>query len=55
LPLVADREGIATLQLPRGRYTVQAFTEDGGRCSIDVAVENGGPITLELQVEGGGR
>jgi hypothetical protein len=55
LALVADLDGAATFHLPRGRYTVEAFTEDGGSGSADIAVESGGPMTLELKVEGGDR
>lgn len=55
LALLTDADGAVTFHLPRGRYTVEAFTEDGGRGSADMAVESGGPMTLELQVEGGGR
>jgi hypothetical protein len=54
LALVADADGVATFYLPTGRYTVEAFTEDGSSGSAEIAVE-GGSMTLELQVEGGGR
>lgn len=55
LALLADAEGAVTFHLSNGRYTVEAYTEDGGRGSADITVDNGEPITLEVQVEGGGR
>jgi hypothetical protein len=54
LALVADVAGAVTLRLPSGRFTIEAFTEDGGRGSAEVAVEDSRPMLAEIQIEGGG-
>jgi hypothetical protein len=54
LALVADAAGAVTLRLPPGRFTIEAFTEDGASGSTEVAVESGQPVLVEIQVAGGG-
>ena len=53
LALVADAGGVTRLRLPPGRFTIEAFTQDGGRGSVDIAVEDDRAMQVDLLVEGG--
>jgi hypothetical protein len=55
LALIADAGGVMRLRLPPGRFTIEAFTEDGGSGSVEIAVEEARPMQVDVLVEGGGR
>jgi hypothetical protein len=55
LALIADSAGTAKLRLPPGRFTIEAFTEDGGKGSVEIAVEGAKPMEVDLRIEGDGR
>jgi hypothetical protein len=55
LALIADADGVTRLHLPPGRFTVEAFTEDGGKGSVEIAVEEAQPMQVDILVEGDGR
>ena len=55
LALIADSAGMVILHLPPGRFTIEAFTEDGGKASAKIAVSGDQAMQVEIMVEGDGR
>jgi hypothetical protein len=55
LALLADAGGVTRLHLPPGRFTVEAFTEDGGRGSVEIAVRGDEAMQVDVLIEEDGR
>jgi hypothetical protein len=55
LALVADSAGVVRIRLPSGRFTLEAFTEDGGSGSTDIVVDDDRPQVVDVRIQGGGQ
>ena len=55
IALIADNAGLVTLRLPPGRFTIEAYTEDGGNGSVDISVGDDRSLQVDVLVEGSGR
>jgi len=55
MALVANAAGVATLHLPSGRFTVEAFTEDGDAGSAELTIEADGVRSVDVEINVGRR